>query len=150
MRHFEVAKGWENNQINLPQRKTAHSAGYDVEVAETIVLTENKVTLVPTGVKAIMQPDEVLLLYVRSSAAVKKGLMLANGTGVVDSDFANNPDNDGHIMFAVWNKNSSPLTLNKGDTIGQAVFSKYLLVNDDTLTGDLRVGGIGSTDDSPK
>ena len=148
MRGFEIAKGFEDKGINLPQRKTKFSAGYDVEAAEDIVIPSFKKgmvpTLIPTGVKAYMEDDEVLYLYNRSSNPKKKGLILANSVGVVDKDYYGNPDNDGHIMFAFFNIKEEDITIKKGEAIGQAVFAKYLISDDDEAAGE-RVGGFGST-----
>ena len=107
VRGFEVAKGFEDKNINLPVRKTKKSAGYDMEAAEDCVIPAykfgQKPTLVKTGLKAYMPDDEYLMLCNRSSNPGKKGLILANSVGIVDSDYYGNPDNDGHIMFAFFN-----------------------------------------------
>ena len=101
--------------------------------------------MVKTGLKAYMEDDEVLYLYNRSSNPKKKGLILANSVGVVDKDYHGNPDNDGHIMFAFYNIKDVDIEIKKGEAIGQAVFSKYLITDDDQSDG-LREGGFGSTD----
>ena len=107
IRGFEIAKGFENKEINLPERKTKNSAGYDVEAAEDCVIPAfkfgQKPTLVKTGIKAYMPSDEYLMLCNRSSNPGKKGLVLANSVGIVDSDYYGNPDNDGVIMYAFYN-----------------------------------------------
>lgn len=148
VRGFEIAKGYEDKQINLPIRKTKYSAGYDIEAAEDVVIPSFKKgmnpTLVSTGLKAYMQDDEVLLLYNRSSNPKKKGLILANSVGVIDKDYYGNPDNDGHIMFAFYNIKEEDVEIKKGDAIGQAVFEKYLVVDNDSAEGE-RMGGFGST-----
>ena len=148
-RGFEIAKGFEDKNINLPVRKTKYSAGYDMECAEDTVVPKFvpgvKPTLIPTGVKAYMQDDEVLYLYNRSSNPKKKGLILANSVGVVDKDYYGNPDNDGNIMFAFYNVFDEDITIKKGEAIGQGVFSKYLVTDDDAASGE-RQGGFGSTD----
>ena len=147
-RGFEVAKGFENNGINLPVRKTKYSAGYDVEAAEDVVIPSfkkgMKPTLVKTGIKAYMEDDEMLLLYNRSSNPGKKGLILANSVGVIDKDYYGNPDNDGHIMFAFFNVKEEDIEIKKGDVVGQAIFQKFLVTDDDSAEGE-RVGGFGST-----
>lgn len=147
-RGFEVAKGFEDKNINLPERKTKFSAGYDIEAAEDIVIPKfipgMKPTLVKTGIKAYMMDDEVLYLYNRSSNPGKKGLVLANSVGVVDKDYYGNPDNDGHIMFAFFNIKDKDVEIKKGDAIGQGVFAKYLTVDNDNSEG-IRQGGFGST-----
>ena len=148
LRGFEIAKGFEENKINLPVRKTKYSAGYDIEAAEDTVIPSLKKgmnpTLVKTGLKAYMQEDEVMLLYNRSSNPKKKGLIMANSVGVIDKDYYGNPDNDGHFMFAFYNIKEEDITIKKGEAIGQAIFQKYLVVDDDQAQGE-RVGGFGST-----
>ena len=147
-RGFEIAKGFENSNINLPVRSTKNSAGYDVEAAEDCVIPAfkpgEKPTLVKTGIKAYMESDEVLILANRSSNPGKKGLILANSIGVVDSDYYGNPDNDGHIMYAFFNFKAEDVEIKKGDRIGQAIFQKYLVTDDDIAQGE-RTGGFGST-----
>ena len=147
-RGFEIAKGFEDKEINLPVRKTKLSAGYDFEAAEDTVIPAFKrgdaPTLIKTGIKAYMEDDEVLYLYNRSSNPKKKGLILANSVGVVDADYYGNPDNDGHIMFAFYNVKDEDTVIKKGEAIGQAVFQKYLIADNDAAEGE-RVGGFGST-----
>ena len=147
-RGFEIAKGWEDKGINLPIRKTTHSAGYDIEAAEDCVIPAFKAgmkpTLIKTGLKAYMEEDEMLCLYNRSSNPGKKGLILANSVGIVDSDYYGNEDNDGHIMFAFFNIKDTDVEIKKGDAIGQAIFQKFLVVDNDTASGE-RKGGFGST-----
>ena len=147
-RGFEVAKGFENEGINLPKRKTKYSAGYDIEAAEDVVIPSFKKgmnpSLVKTGIKAYMQDDEALMLYNRSSNPKKKGLILANSVGVVDKDYYENPDNDGHIMFAFYNIKDEDIEIKKGDAIGQGIFQKFLTTDNDVSQGE-RTGGFGST-----
>ena len=148
LRGFEVAKGFEDKGINLPERKTKHSAGYDIEAAEDCVDPAVKPgmapTLVKTGIKAYMQSDEMLCLYNRSSNPKKKGLILANSVGIIDKDYYGNPDNDGHIMFAFYNIKDTDTEIKKGERIGQGIFEKYLVTDDDVAIGE-RKGGFGST-----
>ena len=147
-RGFEVAKGFEDKGINLPVRKTAHSAGYDVEAAEDVVIpvfkSGMKPTLIKTGLKAYCGNDEYYMLVNRSSNPFKKGLVLANSVGIIDADYYNNPDNDGHFMFAYYNFFDKDLEIKKGEVIGQVIFQKYLVTDDDNATGE-RTGGFGST-----
>ncbi len=148
-RGFEIVKGYENKNINIPVRKTSLSAGYDIESAEEIVIPSfrmgTKPTLIKTGLKCYMENDEYLMLVNRSSNPVKRGLVLANSVGIIDADYFNNPDNDGHLMYAFYNYSKEDITIKKGDIIGQAIFMKYLLVDNDS-SNDERKGGFGSTD----
>ena len=131
----------------MPQRKTAKSAGYDI-----IALTDEDVYVHPgmsvnleTGVKACMEDDEVMLLFIRSSLGIKQGLTLSNSCGVIDADYYNNPDNDGHFILNIINTGNSVQRIPARSRVAQAVFVKYLTVDDDNATGE-RIGGIGSTD----
>lgn len=148
LRGFEIAKGFEDANINLPVRKTKYSAGYDIEAAEDCIIPSfkkgMKPTLVKTGLKVYMQPDEVVYLFNRSSNPGKKGLIMANSVGVIDCDYYGNPDNDGHFMFAFFNIKDEDIEIKKGDCIGQAVFQKFLTADNDIAQGE-RVGGFGST-----
>ena len=148
IRGFEIAKGFEGNQINLPERKTKYSAGYDVEAAEDVIIPSfkkgMKPTLVKTGIKAYMGDNEYLMLANRSSNPGKKGLILANSVGIIDKDYYGNPDNDGHIMFAFFNVKDEDIEIKKGDTIGQAIFMPFLIADGDKAEGE-RIGGFGST-----
>ena len=147
MRKFEVAKGFEDRGVVLPQRKTAKSAGYDI-----IALTDEDVYVHPgmsvnleTGVKACMEDDEVMLLFIRSSLGIKQGLTLSNSCGVIDADYYNNPDNDGHFILNIINTGNSVQCIPARSRVAQAVFVKYLTVDDDNATGE-RIGCIGITD----
>ena len=148
LRGFEVAKGFEDKQINMPQRKTKYSAGYDIEAAEDCIIPSfkkgDKPTLVKTGLKAYMQDDEYLMLANRSSNPGKKGLILANSVGIIDKDYYGNMDNDGHIMFAFYNIKNEDVEIKKGDCIGQGIFHKFYTVEQDREQGE-RKGGFGST-----
>ena len=148
IRGFEIAKGFEDKNINLPERKTKYSAGYDVEAAEDIIIPSfkkgMKPTLVKTGIKAYMGDNEYLMLANRSSNPGKKGLILANSVGIIDKDYYGNPDNDGHIMFAFFNVKEEDIEIKKGDVVGQAIFMPFLIADGDTAQGE-RTGGFGST-----
>ncbi len=148
VRGFEIAKGFEDKGINLPIRKTAHSAGYDVEAAEDTIVPAfkpgMKPTLIKTGLKAYCPEDEYYMLVNKSSGPFKKGLVMANSLGIVDSDYYGNKDNDGHFMFAYYNFFDKDIEIKKGDAIGQVIFQKYLTVDNDVAEGT-RTGGFGST-----
>ena len=148
MRGFEIAKGWEDKDIALPKRSTAHSAAYDIAAAEDTLVPAWRPgiapTMVATGLKAYCQPDEYYMIVNRSSGA-GKGLVLANGIGIIDADYYENPSNDGHFRVLVFNVADHDILIKKGDRIAQVIFQKYLLVDGDQATGARR-GGIGSTD----
>ena len=137
VRGFEILEGYEG--IHLPTRKTAFSAGYDLEAAENVLVSCGKISLVPTGLKAFFPSDEVLLVYLRSSLAVKHNLFLANGVGVIDADYR------GHIILPVISL-SGEFEIKRGMRIAQGLFQKYLTVDGDTIgVGEIRRGRFGST-----
>lgn len=148
LRGFEVAKGFEDKDIHLPKRSTMHAAGYDVEAAEDVIIPVYhpgmKPTLIPTGLKAYCMDDEWYMLVNRSSGP-KKGFIMANSIGVVDSDYYENESNDGHFYFQYINCSDHDIEVKKGDVIGQVIFQKYLTVDNDEASG-IRKGGFGSTD----
>ena len=122
---------------------------YSCTLEEAAALTKQlgaKPTLVPTGIKCEMPEDMYLQLSIRSSCPLKHWLILANGVGIIDADYYNNPDNEGHIFFQIINLAPFPIALKKGDAIGQGIFKKYYLTDSDTAQGE-RAGGFGSTDD---
>mgnify|MGYP000860057078 FL=1 len=143
-RGFEVVSSYVDRGIHIPDRKTSGSSGYDLEAADYYVLYPHVITVISTGLKAYMNDDEYLSIFIRSSLAFKKGLMLANNTGIIDSDYYNNPDNEGHIMVGLYNTGDEPVAIKKGDRVAQGIFMKYLTCDNDCAQGQ-RVGGIGST-----
>ena len=93
-----------------------------------------------------MQPDEVLSIHIRSSLAVKRSLVLMNSVGIVDADYYNNEDNEGHIFIALWNRGHEDVVIEQGERIAQGIFQKYLTADgDEAGHGDVRRGGFGST-----
>ncbi|MGL5382657.1 MAG: dCTP deaminase domain-containing protein [Culicoidibacterales bacterium] len=144
VRGFEKITAYEAEAI-IPQRQTKHAAGYDFHALTTLVLPPHEVTLVPTGIKAFMPENEFLGLYIRSSIAVKKGLMMANSVGIVDADYYNNPDNEGHIYFACYNMKAEPVTITAGERIGQGIFQPFAVCETEQPSALGRQGGFGST-----
>lgn len=129
----------------IPTRGSKNSAGYDFSTIEEIIIDKGDTIIVPTGIKAFMQEDEVLELYVRSSIGLKKKLMLANTVGIIDSDYYNNIDNEGHIMIALYNYGNEKVIIEKNERIAQGIFKKYFTTTNDT-SNTQRNGGFGSTD----
>lgn len=122
---------------------------YDLDAVSTFTKKYNhKVTLVPTGIKAYMPQDYYLQMTVRSSLPLKHWLILANGVGIVDSDYYNNPDNEGHIYFELINLLPFDVILKKGDCIGQGIFLQYGTTEGEQEVTTTRTGGHGSTDEN--
>ena len=130
---------------SIPKRSTSHSAGYDFEVLEDFTINPNETKLIPTGIKADMNEDEVLLLIVRSSTGIKHNIRLNNQVGVIDKDYYNNEDNEGHIFIKITNEGKKPKTFRKKDKIVQGIFTKFLIIDNEEKIQNQRIGGIGST-----
>lgn len=158
--------------VNLPVRATKGAAGYDFEASANVVipsiwkqgvakviqgmikgvsaelddatLKELKPVLVPTEIKAYMGEDEFLQLCNRSSNPLKNFLLMANGVGVIDSDYYNNANNEGHIMFQFLNFGLRDKEILKGERIGQGIFMPFLKADQDVATTE-RTGGFGSS-----
>ena len=124
---------------------------YDLESAKTLEEVANmtkecfaRPALISTGMKCHMPKGVYLELSVRSSTPLKNWIILANGVGIIDADYYNNPDNEGEIFFQLINLSPFPILLRKGDIIGQGIFKFYLTTNNDVTTA-VRTGGFGST-----
>ncbi len=144
LRGFELISQFAHREELLPQRETAHAAGYDLKVAESMTIAPGEICLVPTGIKAYMQENEVLYLYDRSSNPRKKGLVLINSVGVIDGDYYDNESNEGHIFAQMQNITNEPVVLEAGERLVQGVFAPFLLADGDDASGE-RIGGFGST-----
>lgn len=163
---FHHIKGYED--IPLPTRATANSAGYDLCAAEEItvpsfwanndcdnlkepfIIGKSKVkdsftTLVPTGVSCELPPYFYLSLSARSSLPLKNLLIVANAPGIIDADYFGNTSNQGHIFVQVLNLAPWDVVIPKGTKIAQAIIQKYEITDNDQASGK-RLGGFGSSD----
>ena len=145
---FEIVSTYKDKGINLPKRATIDSAGYDFECAEYTIVPAHAIVLIPTGIKCRIDDGYYLQLALRSSTPKKKGLILANGIGIIDSGYwqPDGTEAEGHIMFQVYNFTDTSTFIEKGERIGQGVFLKYYKTDDDTATGIRNGFGFGSTD----
>jgi len=172
--YFEKVSRFADTDLITPMRKTLFSAGYDMAAAEDIVIPSYqklmnkfqadepgavyslnemssitkaykiKPTLISTGYKCRINGDQFIQLSIRSSSPLKYWLVLANGVGIIDADYYNNPDNEGEIFFQVINLSPFNIQIKKGDIIGQAIVMNYNTLDID-ISGGLRNGGFGST-----
>lgn len=133
-------------EIQKPTRGSKYSAGYDIATPIDIIISPYGVSeAIQTDLKAYMLEDEVLQIVPRSSTGYKKNLMLINTIGVIDSDYYENPDNDGNIGFKFKNLTGKEVIIKAGEKVLQGIFTKYLITDDDCVDKE-RLGGIGSTD----
>ena len=146
--HVEnLAKAYVLNNINLDDDNFDEEIIKPKTLDEVASLTKKfdiKPTLVPTGIKAKLDDGTYLELSVRSSCPLKYWLILANGVGIIDADYYNNPDNEGEIFFQIINLSPIPIILKEGDCIGQGIIKRYETTEDDSASGT-RIGGFGST-----
>lgn len=135
----------EYELYSTPKRSTKYSAGYDFMSLEDFILKPNEIKLIPTGIKADMNEDEVLMIYIRSSLGFKFNLRMCNQTGIIDKDYYNNKDNEGHIFVKIQNEGNKPKEFKQGENIVQGIFTKFLTVDDEETIEKERSGGFGST-----
>ena len=143
-RGFQVVSKYQHMNIELPQRQTYGSAGYDIRVLEGAVLYPGETKVFSTGLKAYMLPNEYLDVRVRSSVGIKRQLMISNSCPVIDSDYYDNPDNEGHIMIALTNYGKEPQEILDNERVAQGIFCEYLMTDNDKPVKE-RCGGIGSS-----
>lgn len=145
MRRFEVVKAYRKTTVSIPRRSTSMSAGYDLACAEDVTIKAKEIVLVPTGLKALMPANEALFVFARSSLGIKRKLMLANSVGIIDADYYDNAENEGHILIPLYNFGEETVRLDAGERIAQGVFLTYLKTDDETGENISRLGGFGSS-----
>ena len=133
------------DNYNIPCRKTKCSAGYDFESLKDFILKPNEIIKLPLGVKVCMNEDEMLMLFVRSSQGFKYNIRMCNQVGIIESDYYNNIDNEGHMWIKLQNEGDKDYIVKKGYGICQGIFTKFLTVDDEKQIENERKGGIGST-----
>lgn len=132
-------------EAQYPVRSTEHSAGYDMFCAEDTVVSPHSIALIPTGMKCYLFEDSWLMIALRSSTPKKKGLILANGIGIIDSDYVDNPDNEGQIFVQVYNLTDNEVLVEKNERIAQGLVMPMHLLDIDNVKLVKREGGLGST-----
>ena len=110
-----------------------------------LTVKKNEVVLIPTGIKVMLNSDEFLGIYIRSSLGFKYNLRMCNQVGIVDSDYYTNPSNEGHIFVKLKNEGDNDIILKKYDRYVQGIIQKYYIVDNEKEVEDIRVGGIGSS-----
>lgn len=133
------------DDIIIPKRSTKFSAGYDFYMPYDLTIKKNEVVLIPTGIKVMLNSDEFLGIYIRSSLGFKYNLRMCNQVGIIDSDYYNNTSNEGHIFVKLKNEGDNDIILKKYDRYVQGIIQKYYIVDNEKEIEDIRVGGIGSS-----
>jgi len=140
----DISEG-DYQDIQLPVRKTMKSAGYDFISFLDIVIKPGEMVKIPTGVKISLEDGEFLGIFVRSSMGFKYNVRMCNQVGIIDGDYYNNQDNEGHIWIKLQNEGDKEYMIKKGDAFAQGIIMKYFICDDDDTMSE-RIGGIGSTD----
>jgi dUTP pyrophosphatase len=128
----------------IPQYATTGAACFDlVSVNEVMITPGREHVALKTGLAFEIPEGYVMMVYSRSGHGFKNGIRLANGTGVIDSDYR------GEVMVKMHNDGSTALLVNAGERIAQAMIIPALQVElevvdelSDTARGS---GGFGST-----
>ena len=134
------------NSLELPKRSTKNSAGYDFNAISDFTLKPGEIKKIPLGIKANMNDGEVLFLIVRSSQGFKYNVRMCNQVGVIDKDYYNNNDNEGHMWIKLENHGDKDYAVKKGDKIIQGIFINFLTIDNEENINNIRTSGIGSTD----
>lgn len=137
------------NNIKLPTRATASSAGYDFYAPFDFHIGANAFhaacddsIIIPSGISVELDSDKYLMLVPRSGLGFKNGVELLNTVGIIDADYYNSSDNEGHIMFKLNAKRA--VDIMSGKAYAQGIINRYYTSNDDNADG-VRKGGMGST-----
>lgn len=132
------------HQYDLPRRGSKNACGYDFFAISDMVLHPGEIKKIPTGYRAKFMEDEMLLLVVRSSMGFKYNVRMCNQVGVIDSDYYNNSNNEGHLWVALQNEGDQDYMIRKGTAYCQGIFTKFLTCGE--MVDNERIGGFGSTD----
>lgn len=124
----------------LPMRNSSKTAGYDFYLIEDVTIKVGEIKKIPTGIKSYYEDDEMLFLIIRSGMGFKYNLRLCNQIGVIDADYYNNSENEGHIWFKIQNEGTEDVTFKKGEAIIQGIFLKYLTTKSDLNKNQKRIG----------
>ena len=126
------------NSYFLPTRKTKYAAGYDFYALYDYVLKPGEIKKIPTGIKVKMEPNDVLLLLDRSSMGFKWNVRMCNQVGVIDADYYNNSDNEGHMWIKIQNEGDQDYVVKKGEGMCQGLFFNFLITDDDISNSTAR------------
>ena len=132
--------------IKWPQRATSESAGYDIYSPFDLTIQPGDVVTIPTGFKIELPPRTFLMIVPRSGLGFKYQISLSNTVGIIDADYFNNPDNEGHIFVKLVNRGNEVCHIKKGQAICQGIVMLYMTTIDDKPMQEERNGGLGSTD----
>jgi dUTP pyrophosphatase len=130
--------------VSLPEAATAGAAGFDLAAAADVEIPPRSIRLVGTGLVIAVPSGYFLGIFARSSTPLKRGLMVANGVGIIDSDYCGPED---EIKIQVFNITDAPVNVARGDRLAQGIVLPSPRIEWDEVT-EMSVptrGGFGST-----
>ena len=129
--------------VPLPKYQTAGAAGFDLAASRDLVIQPGEIVLVPTGLVVQVPPGHFLGIFARSSTPLKRGLVVANGVGVLDADYCGPED---EIKIQLLNITKTPQRILRGDRLAQGVVLPFVRVSwEEAATSQPTRGGFGST-----
>jgi dUTP pyrophosphatase len=131
--------------IPLPEYQSPGAAGFDLAASRDVDVAPNTIALIPTGLVIRAPSGHFLGIFARSSTPLKRGLMVANGVGVVDEDYCGPED---EVKIQVLNFTPETVRVRKGDRIAQGLFIPVARAEWTEIESDLREGsrgGFGAT-----
>ena len=134
----------EYEGILMPRRSTPYSAGYDLRTPFDFTIAPGESLVIPTGLRAFMESDMWMGIYIRSSLGFKYGIRLVNSVAVIDADYSG-AANEGHLMVGIYNGGKASVSLKAGEAFAQGIFQRYYVTEDDNPVKTERKGGFGST-----
>ena len=139
-------RDWAYASLKIPKRATKKSAGYDFFAPFDISIGPGETVVIPSGIRAILRDDQVMIIAPRSSLGFKYRLQLDNSIGVIDADYYVS-DNEGHIMLKITNdsRDYRPCFIRTGDALVQGIILHYETMDEEDEPTKERNGGIGST-----
>jgi dUTP pyrophosphatase len=131
--------------VPLPEYQTEGAAGFDLAASEDVTIPPAQVRLVPTGLVVEVPAGMFLAIFARSSTPPRRGLMVSNGVGVIDSDYCGPAD---EVKIQVLNFTAQPVTVKSGDRIAQGIFlpAPRVVWEETAVAKATSRGGFGSTD----
>lgn len=149
-KEIQKYKNLKKENIILPQRKTLYSAGYDIHSPFTFKIYPQGQVNFPTGLKCRIPTNMVLKIYPRSSFGIRYKTIISNIVGIIDSDYYNNSENEGHILMSLLNLGDRKVNISVGDAVAQAILEEYYTFPEEKIPTNIREGGIGSTTNKEK
>lgn len=133
-------------ELKAPRRQTRGSAGYDLYTPVHITLKPGERKIIPLGIKVKCEvPGSYLEIHIRSSIGAKLGCVITTGVCIIDSDYYDNPKNEGNISLPLYNLSNDVINIPIGWRIAQGIFKSYFITDNDDVGDKKRTGGFGST-----